>query len=30
MSNIIKLTVYLTDLSKFDILNKIFEGDGIE
>lgn len=25
MSNIIKLTVYLTDLSKFDVLNKIFE-----
>ena len=24
MSNIIKLTVYLTDLSKFDILNNIF------
>jgi len=25
MSNIIKLTVYLTDLSNFNILNKIFE-----
>ena len=25
MSNIIKLTVYLTDLSKFDILNNVFE-----
>jgi 2-iminobutanoate/2-iminopropanoate deaminase len=24
MSNIIKLTVYLTDLSKFDILNNVF------
>ena len=25
MSNIIKLTVYLTDLSKFDILNNVFD-----
>jgi len=25
MSNIIKLTVYLTDLSKFDILNNVFK-----
>jgi len=25
MSNIIKLTVYLTDLSKFDILNDVFK-----
>ena len=25
MSNIIKLTVYLTDLSNFNILNKVFE-----
>ena len=24
MSNIIKLTVYLTDLSKFDVLNNVF------
>ena len=24
MSNIIKLTVYLTDLSKFDVLNSVF------
>ena len=26
MTNIIKLTVYLTDLSKFDILNNVFNG----
>lgn len=25
MSNIVKLTVYLTNLSNFDVLNKIFE-----